>query len=114
MNKVDTSAEKILILEDHDKPLITLTHSLTQEGGYHIETTSNPREIFKLLRQRRPDLILLDLTLVGESGIRLCERIRQEEDEQVSIILISDKGSQEDKDRGFEAGAEDYLVKPLR
>jgi DNA-binding response OmpR family regulator len=111
MNMLDVPAE-ILIVEDPAGPLTALARSRTEEERYAVKTASNPTEALKLLRQRRPDLILLDLTILGEFGIGLLKRIRSEH-EQALIILINDKASQEDKVRGFEAGADDYLVKPL-
>ena len=60
----------------------------------------------------RPDLILLDIMLPGESGIEVCERIR-ERDRDVVIVMITAKDAEEDKVRGFEAGADDYVTKPF-
>src|ERR671933_72850 len=59
-----------------------------------------------------PNLILLDIMLPGESGIWVCERIR-EEDRDVVIIMITAKDAEMDKVRGFEAGADDYVTKPF-
>src|ERR687894_979343 len=69
-------------------------------------------EAMKLARKLRPDLILLDLMLPGESGIRVCEKIR-EEDREVVIVMITAKDAEEDKVLGFEAGADDYVTKPF-
>jgi DNA-binding response OmpR family regulator len=60
----------------------------------------------------RPDLILLDVMLPGESGIEVCERIR-ERDQEVVIVMVTAKDAEEDKVRGFEAGADDYVTKPF-
>jgi DNA-binding response OmpR family regulator len=60
----------------------------------------------------RPDLILLDVMLPGESGIEVCERIR-ERDQDVVIVMVTAKDAEEDKVRGFEAGADDYVTKPF-
>src|SRR5919202_4874501 len=59
-----------------------------------------------------PNLILLDIMLPGESGIWVCERIR-EEDRDVVIIMITAKDAEMDKVRGFEVGADDYVTKPF-
>src|SRR3712207_5916523 len=69
-------------------------------------------EAMKLARKLRPDLILLDLMLPGESGIRVCEKIR-EEDQEVVIVMVTAKDAEEDKVSGFEAGADDYVTKPF-
>jgi DNA-binding response OmpR family regulator len=65
-----------------------------------------------MARKMRPDLILLDIMLPGESGIEVCERIR-ERDQDVVIVMVTAKDAEEDKVRGFEAGADDYVTKPF-
>ena len=65
-----------------------------------------------MARKMRPDLILLDVMLPGESGIEVCERIR-ERDQDVVIVMVTAKDAEEDKVRGFEAGADDYVTKPF-
>ena len=65
-----------------------------------------------MARKMRPNLVLLDVMLPGESGIEVCERIR-ERDQAVVIVMITAKDAEEDKVRGFEAGADDYVTKPF-
>src|SRR3712207_3803515 len=89
----------------------TLAYNLSR-AGYGVSQAATGAEALRLARKMRPDLILLDVMLPGESGILLCERIRQL-DEQVVIVMITAKDSEEDKVRGFEAGADDYVTKPF-
>src|SRR3712207_944483 len=89
----------------------TLAYNLSR-AGYGVSQAATGAEALRLARKMRPDLILLDVMLPGESGIVLCERIR-ELDEQVVIVMITAKDSEEDKVRGFEAGADDYVTKPF-
>src|SRR3712207_9356775 len=89
----------------------TLAYNLSR-AGYGVSQAATGAEALRLARKMRPDLILLDVMLPGESGIVLCERIRQL-DEQVVIVMITAKDSEEDKVRGFEAGADDYVTKPF-
>src|SRR3712207_9444934 len=84
-------------------PYTTLFRSHKATGG---------AQALKLARQLRPDLILLDVMLPGESGIRVCEKIR-EEDREVVVVMITAKDAEEDKVQGFEAGADDYVTKPF-
>jgi DNA-binding response OmpR family regulator len=102
---------EILIVEDDVVILETLAYNLTRQG-FGVQKATNGAEALKLTRKLRPDLILLDLMLPGESGIRVCERIRQE-DQEVVIIMITAKDAEEDKVKGFEAGADDYVTKPF-
>jgi DNA-binding response OmpR family regulator len=105
------SVAEILIVEDDEVIMGTLAYNLSR-AGYGVSQASTGAEALRLARKMRPDLILLDIMLPGESGIEVCERIR-ELDEQVVIVMITAKDSEEDKVRGFEAGADDYVTKPF-
>ena len=96
-----TTAE-VLIVEDDAVILNTLAYNLTRQG-FGVQKAMSGAEALKLARQLRPDLILLDVMLPGESGIRVCEKIR-EEDREVVIVMITAKDAEEDKVQGFEAG----------
>ena len=102
---------EILIVEDDAVILDTLAYNLGRYG-FRAQKAIDAVEALKLARQLRPDLILLDVMLPGESGIRLCEKIRQE-DREVVIVMVTAKDAEEDKVRGFEAGADDYVTKPF-
>jgi DNA-binding response OmpR family regulator len=105
------SAAEVVVVEDDPVILNTLAYNLSRQG-FGVQKATNGTEALKLLRKHRPDLILLDVMLPGESGIRVCERIR-EEDREVVIIMITAKDAEEDKVKGFEAGADDYVTKPF-
>ena len=105
-----TTAE-ILIVEDDVVILDTLAYNLARQG-FGVQKATSGAEALKLARKLRPDLILLDVMLPGESGIRVCERIR-EDDQEVMIVMITAKDAEEDKVHGFEAGADDYVTKPF-
>jgi DNA-binding response OmpR family regulator len=105
------SVAEILIVEDDEVIMGALAYNLSR-AGYGVSQAATGAEALRLARKMRPDLILLDVMLPGESGIELCERIR-ELDEEVVIVMITAKDSEEDKVRGFEAGADDYVTKPF-
>ena len=105
------ASAEILIVEDDAVILETLAYNLGRHG-FGVHKAIDAAEGLKLTRQMRPDLILLDIMLPGESGIRLCERIRQE-DREVVVVMVTAKDAEEDKVRGFEAGADDYVTKPF-
>jgi DNA-binding response OmpR family regulator len=108
---LDASAAKILIVEDDEIIMSTLAYNLSRQG-YSVKGATTGAEALRLARKMRPDLILLDIMLPGESGIEVCERIR-ERDQEAVIVMITAKDSEEDKVRGFEAGADDYVTKPF-
>ena len=105
-----TTAE-ILIVEDDEAILNTLAYNLARHS-FRVQKAMSGAEALKLARKIRPDLILLDVMLPAESGIKVCERIR-EEDREVVIIMVTAKDAEEDKVQGFEAGADDYVTKPF-
>ena len=102
---------QILIVEDDAVILDTLAYNLTRQG-FGVQKATNGTQALKLTRMLKPDLILLDVMLPGESGIRVCERIRQD-DGDVVIVMVTAKDAEEDKVKGFEAGADDYVTKPF-
>src|ERR671933_929724 len=89
----------------------TLAYNLSRQG-FGVKGVTTGAEALRTARKLRPDLILLDLMLPGESGIEVCERIR-ELDEDVVIVMVTAKDAEDDKVRGFEAGADDYVTKPF-
>ncbi len=105
------SAAEILIVEDDEVIMGTLAYNLSRQG-FGVKGATTGAEGLRLARKLRPDLILLDLMLPGESGIEVCERIR-ERDQEVVIVMVTAKDAEEDKVRGFEAGADDYVTKPF-
>src|ERR671916_404293 len=89
----------------------TLAYNLSR-NGFGVSQATSGNEALRMARNLRPDLILLDVMLPGESGIEVCERIR-ERDQSVIIVMITAKDAEEDKVRGFDAGADDYVTKPF-
>src|ERR687886_570426 len=110
VTRVLTAAE-VVVVEDDPVILDTLAYNLARQD-FTVQKATNGAEALRLTRKVRPDLILLDVMLPEESGIKVCERIR-EEDRDVVIIMITAKDAEEDKVKGFEAGADDYVTKPF-
>ena len=103
---------EVLIVEDDAVILNTLSYNLTRQG-FITHKAWDGAEALKLTRKHRPDLILLDLMLPGQyDGVRVCQKIRRD-DPNVVIIMITAKDAEEDKVKGFEAGADDYVTKPF-
>ena len=101
-----------MIVEDDAAILYTLAYNLTRQG-FVAHKAPDGAEALKLARKLRPDLILLDLMLPGQyDGFQVCEKIRRDAP-NVVIIMITAKDAEEDKVRGFEAGADDYVTKPF-
>jgi DNA-binding response OmpR family regulator len=105
------STAEILIVEDDEVIMGTIAYNLARQG-FGVSQATTGAEGLKMARKLRPDLILLDIMLPGESGIEVCKRIR-ESDEEVVIVMVTAKDAEEDKVRGFEVGADDYVTKPF-
>ncbi|MGW8423932.1 response regulator transcription factor [Peribacillus simplex] len=106
------SEESILIVEDEEKILRLLELELEIEG-YQIGKAMDGNEALKAYRSGKWDLILLDVMLPGISGIELLRKIRMKNN-STPVILLTAKGSVEDKVSGLDLGANDYITKPFQ
>jgi len=104
--------ESILVVEDEEKILRLLELELEYEG-YQVTKAENGIDALELFRSREWDLILLDIMIPGISGIEVLRRIRVN-DIQTPVILLTAKGSVEDKVSGLDLGANDYITKPFQ
>ena len=103
----------VLIVED-DKAIEILLRYNPEKAGFVVRSTDNGEEALVMVREERPDIILLDWMLPGLSGITVCNRLRaNEETSHIPIIMLSARGEENDKVEGLERGVDDYLVKPF-
>lgn len=101
----------ILLVEDHEEIAFGLKHNL-EFDGHVVGIAGDGQEGFQLLKQMNIDLIILDLMLPGMSGYEFLETIR-EQGISVPVLILSAKGEEIDKVRGFRLGADDYVTKPF-
>ena len=110
MNK---KAYTILIIEDEPDISELIEYNLTQ-SGYNIIVSDNGEKGIEITRKQFPDLILLDLMLPGINGIDVCKILKSDKDtSDVSIIMLTALGQEEDIIKGLETGADDYVTKPF-
>jgi len=102
--------EKVLIVEDDRSLREGLVLNL-KASGYSVATAADGKEGLRAAFDEAPDLILLDIMLPGMDGFAVCQRIRQFS--TVPIIMLTAKGEEQDRVRGLDVGADDYLVKPF-
>src|SRR5215211_8385557 len=103
----------ILIVEDEEALVLLLRYNLEAEG-YGVETVARGDEADLLLKERSPDLVILDWMLPGLSGIELCRRLRaRSETKRLPIIMLTARGEESERVRGLATGADDYIVKPF-
>ncbi|WP_088324530.1 response regulator transcription factor [Polaribacter tangerinus] len=111
MNK---STIKILLVDDEPDILEIVGFNLKNEG-YQIFTASNGNEAIKSAKKNHPHLILLDIMMPEMDGIEACEKIRKISTlENVIIAFLTARGEDYSQVAGFEAGADDYITKPVK
>jgi len=107
------SAETILIVEDEAAIRDMLNFTLSA-AGYQVVEAHNGEQAWQILNGKIPACMLLDWMLPGVSGVSLVERIRRNERfASMPIIMLTARGEENDQVQGFEAGADDYVVKPF-
>jgi len=105
---------RILLVDDEDDILEFVGYNLLK-AGYEVFTARNGAEGLRLALQHRPHLILLDRMMPVMDGVETCRRIREEPSlRQVMVVFLSALGEDMQQVEGFEAGADDYIAKPIR
>ena len=104
-------SKRILIVEDEPDIVRGLKDALTFEG-FTVEARGTGAEGLSAAADWQPDLVLLDLMLPDDNGYRVCEALRAR-DPAVPIIILTAKAQEADKVRGLDAGADDYVTKPI-
>jgi two-component system phosphate regulon response regulator PhoB len=102
-----------MIVED-EAPLVEILDYNLISAGYQVESIGRGDEAEIRLRESVPDLMILDWMLPGLSGIELCRRLRSREDtRRLPIIMLTARGEEQDRIRGLNVGADDYIAKPF-
>ena len=111
MKKERYMAGKNILVIDDDVNNVDLVKIYLNRDGHKVSTAYDGREALKLARESHPDLIVLDLMLPGTDGLDICRTIRRESD--VPIIMLTARTTEEDRLKGLELGADDYVTKPF-
>ena len=100
---------RILVVDDEVRYVRLMEANLSSEG-YEIFKAYNGQDAVDMVNKYHPDLVLLDVMMPGISGFDACQRIR--EFSSVPIIMVTAKGEEQDRVKGLDVGADDYIVKP--
>ena len=100
----------ILVVDDEPRYVRLMEANLLPEG-YQVLKAYEGQKAVELVAEKQPDLVLLDVMMPGLDGFQACERIR--EFSQVPIIMVTAKGEEQDRVKGLDRGADDYVVKPF-
>jgi two-component system response regulator MprA len=101
---------RILVVDDEPAVAATIARVLRSEG-HEADVAGDGDVALRLTRARAYDLIVLDVLLPGRDGIAICRQLRADRD--VPILMLTALGSTEERVRGLDGGADDYLVKPV-
>lgn len=103
----------ILLVDDEPHVLEVLRVTLEDLGVSLIEAEDGPRAL-QLAKERKPDLVILDVMLPSMSGLDVCRALHEEQDSgRIPVILLTARSGEEDAKAGYEAGADRYLTKPF-
>jgi len=105
--------QTIIVLED-DADIANLVQHHLQLAGFIVRVCSTGDQVIPLARKQPPTLFLLDIMVPGGSGFEVCRQIRESRDlASIPIIFLTAKASEEDRVRGLDLGADDYIAKPF-
>ena len=104
---------KILVVDDERYILHILDFSLGSEG-YEVITAGDGEQAVERTKSEKPDLIVMDIMMPKMDGFEACKLIKSDPDtREIPVIMLTAKGREIDKNRGMEAGADEYLTKPF-
>ena len=102
----------VLVVEDEPPQAEMLSYNLEKEG-FRVMMAENGEDGLMMAQENIPDAIVLDWMLPGLSGIEVCRQLRSDsETREIPILMLTARGEEEDRVRGIETGADDYVVKP--
>lgn len=106
-------ATKILVVED-ESAVREMIHFVLEQSGYDVVCAESVEEAKPALADAPPDLILMDWMLPGTSGVEYTRELKQDAvTRDIPVIMLTARGEEDDKVRGLECGAEDYVTKPF-
>ncbi len=108
-----TGKSTVLVIDD-ERDLVELVRYALEREGFDVLGAPDGEAGFALALERRPDVIVLDRMMPGPDGVEICRRLRLEQrTADVPVILLTARSAEEERVRGLNAGADDYVVKPF-
>ncbi len=105
------STEPLVLAVDDEAGILRLIKLELSTQGFRVVTAGSGEEALRMAEEQRPDIALLDIVMPEMTGLEVMRRLRERS--SIPVILLTAKGSESDKVRGLELGADDYLAKPF-
>ncbi len=106
--------EATVLVVDDEAPILALLHYNLEKAGYRVLQASDGEEAMVIAREELPDIVILDWMLPYLSGIEVCRQMRCDTAlANTPIIMLTARGEEQDRVRGLEGGADDYMAKPF-
>ena len=103
-----------IVVADDDPIVIKFLSAIFKDEGFEVRTADDGEKALKVIRDSRPDLVILDLVMPYHDGFEICKQIRSTAATAgVPVIILSMKEQEQDAIRAFEVGADDYIRKPF-
>ncbi len=103
----------ILLVED-EKSIVTLIKYNLEKEGFKVFCSETGEDALKIIKEKIPDLVILDWMLPDTSGIDVCRQIKIDKKlKNIPVLILTAKGEPDDKIKGLEVGADDYVTKPF-
>ena len=105
--------KNVLVVDDSPTDRQFLTDLLTK-NGFKVTTADSAEDALAKVKQSRPDLVLMDVVMPGQSGFQATRTLAKDEaTKNIPVIICTSKGQETDKNWGIKQGARDYIVKPV-
>ncbi len=103
-----------VVIADDDPDICDLVRFKLERTGFTVVATADGRAALAAVKEHAPDLVVLDVMMPGLTGIEVCRELRLDAGTRATpVILLTARAQEADVERGFEAGADDYIVKPF-
>jgi DNA-binding response OmpR family regulator len=113
MSRTERPARLLLVEDDDD--IRALFSATLHRAGYHPRVASSGQQALEQVSEQVPDLVISDVSMPGLSGLDVCRALKGEpRTAGTAVLLVSALSSQQDREAGLQAGADDYLTKPIR
>ena len=108
-----TSA-RLVVVADDEEDILTLVSTIVERAGHEVVSVRDGAQALAAIRERRPDLVVLDISMPEVDGLEVLRRVRADgETRELPVLLLSARAQEADVRRGFDTGASAYVKKPF-